>query len=207
MRSAQWRLGVAANRVVYAREGVREWYANGPLGLEQGFDLRSRPARGSGPLTLAVSLAGDLRVRLERGVVLLTGRGVQLRYGDLLATDTRGRVLPWWVELAGDRVLIRVADRGARYPLRIDPFVQQGPMLVGHDAGSGARQGTSVALSADGNTALIGGQGQRRRGGGVGVHPLGLDLDPAGPEADRQRRERRPASATAWRCRRTGTPR
>jgi hypothetical protein len=34
---------------------------------------------------------------------------------------------------------------------------QQGKKLVGSGAVGGARQGTSVALSADGNTALIGG--------------------------------------------------
>ena len=38
----------------------------------------------------------------------------------------------------------------------------------------------------------------------MGVHPLGHDLDPAGREADRQRRDRRAASsARAWRCRPT----
>lgn len=41
---------VAANRVSYSRGGVREWYANGPFGLEQGFDVEARPAAGSGSL-------------------------------------------------------------------------------------------------------------------------------------------------------------
>ncbi len=36
-------------------------------------------------------------------------------------------------------------------------WTQQGQKLVGNGAGGAARQGTSVALSADGNTALIGG--------------------------------------------------
>ncbi len=34
---------VSANRVDYARPGLDEWYANGPLGLEQGFDVSARP--------------------------------------------------------------------------------------------------------------------------------------------------------------------
>jgi hypothetical protein len=34
----------SANRVSYARGPVREWWANGPLGLEQGFDIARRPA-------------------------------------------------------------------------------------------------------------------------------------------------------------------
>jgi len=31
-----------ANRVVYGHGGLREWWANGPLGLEQGFTLAAR---------------------------------------------------------------------------------------------------------------------------------------------------------------------
>jgi len=36
-------------------------------------------------------------------------------------------------------------------------FIQQGPKLVGTGAVVPADQGTSVALSADGNTAIVGG--------------------------------------------------
>src|SRR5207245_625259 len=50
-----------------------------------------------------------------------------------------------------------VGDRGARYPLRIDPFVQQGSKLVGTGVAGWAEQGFSVALSGDGATALVGG--------------------------------------------------
>ena len=32
-----------ANRVVFARGGLSEWYANGPLGLEQGFTIARPP--------------------------------------------------------------------------------------------------------------------------------------------------------------------
>ena len=46
-----------------------------------------------------------------------------------------------------------------------------------------AEFGMSVALSADGNTALIGGLRDDSTRRGLGVHPLGLDLDAAGPEA------------------------
>ena len=38
-------------------------------------------------------------------------------------------------------------------------WIQQGPKLVGTDASTAAHQGASVALSADGNTALVGGPG------------------------------------------------
>src|SRR5262249_25981273 len=37
------------------------------------------------------------------------------------------------------------------------PFVQQGPKLVGTAAVGSAGQGSAVAVSADGNTAIVGG--------------------------------------------------
>jgi hypothetical protein len=56
-------------------------------------------------------------------------------------------------------VLLRANTRGARYPLRIDPFIQQGEKLVGSGQAGPItpRFGYRVALSSDGNTALIGG--------------------------------------------------
>jgi hypothetical protein len=145
-----------ANRVSYAHGALTEWYANGPLGIEQGFDVAARPTAAAGPLTLSLALSGNLAARLRDGSVLLTGRGAALRYGGLFATDARGRTLRSWLQLAEGHVLIRVADRGATYPLRIDPLIQQGEKLTGAGEVASGRFGYSVALSADGNTALIG---------------------------------------------------
>ena len=77
-------------------------------------------------------------------------------------------------------------------------WTQQGAKLTGSGESGAGCFGYSVALSADGNTALIGGYAATTAtvGRGVGVHALGLDLDPAGRKAHRRRRERsRPASA------------
>lgn len=53
-----------ANRVEYRRDGLTEWYENGPLGLEQGFALPHRPGKTNGkPLTFELALRG---VRLFR---------------------------------------------------------------------------------------------------------------------------------------------
>jgi hypothetical protein len=62
-----------------------------------------------------------------------------------------------WFRLARGRVLIEIADRGAAYPLRVDPFVQQGAKLTGSGEVGNAQFGSNVALSSDGNTALVGG--------------------------------------------------
>ncbi len=148
----------AGNRVVYAHGAVSEWYANGPLGLEQGFTLTRAPSvNAAGPLTLSIALSGNARAALSSGGQSLTlsrSGAPSLRYGGLAATDAKGRALRSWLELDAGRVLLRVDARGARYPLRIDPLVEQAK-LEG-DLGK-VRFGRSVALSANGNTALIGG--------------------------------------------------
>ena len=56
---------------------------------------------------------------------------VAATYGGLSALDARGRSLPARLELAGRTLLLRVDDAGARYPLTIDPFIQQGDKLTG----------------------------------------------------------------------------
>ena len=88
-------------------------------------------------------------------------------------------------------------------------WTQQGEKLTGGGESGAGAFGTSVALSSDGNTALIGGRGDNsRRRRGVGVHALGRDLDPAGRKAHRRRRDGRGRiRLTAWRCPPTATPR
>ena len=75
----------------YPHAGVDEWYANGPLGLEQGFTVARRPDGGVGPVVVSLSVAGNLHARREGNEVLLSGAGTQLRYGGLWSVDARGR--------------------------------------------------------------------------------------------------------------------
>jgi hypothetical protein len=148
-----------ANRVTFDRGDVREWYAAGPLGIEQGFTVRRRPLQGRGHLTLALRLRGSIRALASESVLRFatpSGR-VWLRYGGLSALDRSGRPLPASLELRGDRLVVSVDDRRARYPVRIDPLIQQGAKLTANDEDTAGQFGGSVALSADGNTALIGG--------------------------------------------------
>ncbi len=149
------------NRVTYGHGAVQEWYANGPLGLEQGFTIARAPAAPArGPLTLAVELSGNASaspVPGADGVRLKAPGAPVLGYGGLTVTDAAGRLLPSRVQLSDGRVLLRVQADGARYPLRVDPFVHQGEKLTaGGLGGPYGYVGMSVALSADGNTALIG---------------------------------------------------
>ncbi len=157
------RVGVAAptasgNRVTYRRGSVEEWYLNGALGLEQGFTLSRRPA-GAGSLTLAVRASGPLQPRRSGAEVVFAGADgtAVARYGGLFAVDAAGTTLPTRLELAGRTLLLRVDDAGALYPLTVDPFIQLGDKLTGGGETGSGQFGVSVALSADGSTALIGG--------------------------------------------------
>ena len=115
------------NRVSYARNGtLTEWYLNGPLGIEQGFDVRTRP-KGAGPLVLRLEYEGDLTAHAaEDGSQVVfhdkDGR-VALGYSDVYALDATGRSLPSKVRAAEGVLEIEVDDRGAKYPVVVDPLL------------------------------------------------------------------------------------
>jgi hypothetical protein len=163
----------SANRVSFAHQGLSEFYLNGPLGVEQGF-IVSHPLAGGGggPLTLALALSGNVRAAItEQGRALTLSRGGRsiLAYRGLRASDARGRTLRSWLSLSNGRVLIHVQSRTASYPVRIDPFIQQGAKLTGGGETMFGYFGYSVALSSDGNTALIGGYNDDGNTGAVWV--------------------------------------
>jgi hypothetical protein len=147
------------NEIVYRHGPLTEFYRNGPYGLEQAFVLTRRPLAGGGPLIVAMRLGGSLTPRRAGSQILLRtpGGATALRYGQLSVRDATGRLLPARLQIHRGTLQLRIADNGARYPLRVDPFVQQGEKLTaGEELGAG-QFGKEVALSADGNTALIGG--------------------------------------------------
>jgi hypothetical protein len=146
---------VAGNRVSYRRGALTEWYANGPLGLEQGFTLAARPpGREAGPLTVALALAANRTPTIARDRKGMTLPGSTLRYRGLTASDARGRELRSWLELDGRTLLLRVADAQARYPLTIDPFVQQARLIPGDAQAGDTNFGSAVAVSGD--TLVVG---------------------------------------------------
>jgi hypothetical protein len=152
----------AAGTTEYRRPGIVEWYADSARGLEQGFSIQRAPRASSaaGRLELAVGVAGNARLSMSRSrasVILDGPGGARLRYGQLHASDATGRVLPSRLSLRNDTIVIGVDTAGARYPLQIDPLVQQGAALTGGEQENGPAQfGYAVAVSADGTTALVG---------------------------------------------------
>ncbi len=144
----------SGNRVTYTRDGLSEWYVNGPAGLEQGFTVARAPA-GTGPLTLSLAISGNTSARQgssPQSIVFAGPGGAVLRYGALRAVDAAGHQLGAHLLLRGRTALIQVDSAGARFPVRIDPLIQGGKF----SAGAEGMFGFSVALSADGHTALVG---------------------------------------------------
>jgi hypothetical protein len=146
----------AANQVLYRHGSISEFYRDGPYGLEQGFTVRHRPTAGEGALVLALSVAGSLVPRRVGSQIVFRTHSdaTVLRYGQLSALDATGRRLPAHMQLSNGTLQLRIDDSSARYPLRIDPFVQQGGKLATGELDGFF--GGSVALSSDGSTALIG---------------------------------------------------
>ena len=148
---------------------LTEWYLNTTWGLEQGFTLGRRPSTSEGKtshVVLQLGLSGTLRPQLydndplkpSEQTLLLYGADGQaaVRYSGLHAYDADGKILPARLTLAGDNLSISVDDSSARYPITIDPWVQQAK-LTASDGEGGDYFGNSIAISGD--TVVVGARG------------------------------------------------
>jgi hypothetical protein len=147
----------AGSRVVYRAGAVEEWFANGPLGLEQGFTLRAPPrAGGAATVTVPVGrLPPGTRVRLAAGgggATIAVGGQAVLSYGGLAIRDAGGGSLRGAIERVGRSLVIAVDLRGARYPVTIDPLLQSATLTSG-DSGGALGSG---AVAIDGGTIVAG---------------------------------------------------
>jgi hypothetical protein len=145
-----------ANRVTYRHGSVAEWYASGPLGLEQGFTIDRRPQGDRRrELTVAIGYGGNVAAeRAGRSAVRFVGANGRtlFSYGGLSVTDSRGRTLHAGIAVAEHRLLIEIVDAGASYPVTVDPFIQAGKLTVANDFANNL--GRSVAVS--GSTVVVG---------------------------------------------------
>jgi uncharacterized repeat protein (TIGR01451 family) len=161
-----------SNRVEYQRGPLTEWYINGPLGLQQGFTMATRPDLSGSehltgldglPLMLVVSVEGQWQAELAtdgRSLILTGPDGTSLRYGGLYVYDTEGQELPAHfiidhssLETRLQTLHILIDDAGATYPLTIDPFIQQAK-LTASDGEGDDDFGISIAISGD--TVVVG---------------------------------------------------
>ena len=178
-------------RLSYQWDGtVREWWVNDQRGLEHGFAVAERPGDErdgtDGPhpsprsqdsqLSLTLRTRGTLHPHVSadsQSVLFQNAAGATvLHYTGLKVWDAAGKVLPSHFEAAGETGLrLLVDERGARYPLTIDPIAQQAylkPAAVGTTQEID-RFGSSVAISGD--TVVVGASGESSSTTGVNSTP------------------------------------
>jgi hypothetical protein len=183
---------LAGDRVEYVRGPLTEWYRNDERGLEQGFTIAEPPPEG-GPLRVEMRVEGTLVPRLAHGrdvVELVTARGeIALRLDTLHTFDATGRELPSAFEVRGSTIAISVEDRGAAYPIVIDPTVKNpawtmlGVQLVSNFGysvdGAGDVNGDGYDDVIVGAPYFDGGQLDEGRAFVFHGSSLGLELTPA----------------------------
>ncbi|MCP4358663.1 MAG: hypothetical protein GY796_11650, partial [Chloroflexi bacterium] len=149
---------------------MSEWWINTPAGLEQGFTLQQRPARGNGELLIMeMIVSGTLSPMLTDDAILFQNGDSDtiLRYDRLHVVDANGKTILAHMEVGNSPASIRlvVDDSAATYPLTIDPWLQQAK-LISSDGAAGDYFGYSVAVSGD--TAVIGAYSDDDNGGSSG---------------------------------------
>jgi hypothetical protein len=117
------RRDLRGNRAEIDRGSIRESFVHGPLGLQQTFEIPERPD-GSGEIDLVLALRGlKSRSGENSSVVLSSADGPYAQVGETYVRDRQGKMLPAELAAEGGRYRIRIDDRGATYPLQVDPII------------------------------------------------------------------------------------
>ncbi len=157
---------------------VQEWWVNDQRGLEHGFTLAQRPdlpVPSSPPLAFTLATRGTLKPKVTedaQGVLFQDAAGATvLNYSGLKVWDADGKTLPSRFEAAGEnQVRLLVSERGARYPITIDPIAQQAFLKAGNNGPPSEDSfGRSVAVAGD--TVVVGAPGEDSSATGVNGTP------------------------------------
>ncbi|MEO8959406.1 MAG: hypothetical protein ABI304_10720, partial [Rudaea sp.] len=146
-------------RTVYRySDGLEEWFFNDQRGLEHGFTVHQPPAGNGDSLRFALDIAGELTPHVAdngRDVAFLDGHGnAALDYRNLRVWDADGRTLAAHFASSGKQLVLSVDASAARYPITIDPLLQQQAYLKASNTDAGDLFGNSVAISGD--TVVVG---------------------------------------------------
>ena len=132
----------------YDRGDHTEWYRSDAGAIEQGVTFHVRP-EGAGELALDYRIdLGDAQTLAPNSLLFRDTAGAPaLLVDQLIAYDRDGDLLPARMQATDGRLSIRVDDRGADYPVTIDPTytgVADGALVLGVGA---ARVEASGAFS------------------------------------------------------------
>ncbi len=135
-------------RLEYAHAGLTEWWIGLDTGLEQGWTLTERPP-GDGPVVIDVALDGLRTMVPGAGELRLVDRsGAAWTLGRLQAWDATGAAIPVRLAAAAGGFQILIDDRGARWPLTVDPVYESAATTF---LGGVGRLGSALAGVGDVN--------------------------------------------------------
>ncbi len=151
---------------------LEEWYINDTRGIEHGYTVQQRPARKTAdvqsPLAFTLAVRGGLTAQItedQRDVRFVDAKGgTALTYTGLTVFDADGKDVPARFEKHGDLLRLLVEEADARYPLTIDPLVQQA-YLKASNTDAWDSFGYSVSISGD--TVVVGALGEDSNATGV----------------------------------------
>jgi hypothetical protein len=159
-------------RVTYKwKQGISEWYVNDERGLEHGYTIEQRPAgsEGAESLEFELKVRGNLRPEIaDEGVTVrfMDGATNVVNYAGLKVRDAAGKNLRARFVVTGNDLRLEVDERGAHYPITIDPIAQQAYLKASNtDTDISDYFGSSVAVS--GNTVVVGAIGESSNATGV----------------------------------------
>ena len=168
-RVAAGRRSVGRVAVTYHRGETLERFGRGEVGLEHRVTIK-RPPGGAGPVAVQMHAAGVRRAwDSGRSLVLRPERGEGVRYTSVGAWDANGRELETNVEAGDAGPVVHVTDTAAEYPVSVEHVVQRDTLLAPPSVGLDGGRTWRIALSADGQTAVVGDPGAERLAGRVWV--------------------------------------
>jgi hypothetical protein len=156
------------------RPGLHEWVEATAEHVEHGYTLFRSP-EGEGPVTIEIEVTGGVPQALPDGAEVLFGGGSRtLRWEGLLSWDAQGVELPSRVEVRGQRLRVEVDDRGAVWPITVDPTLLVGSINDAPNALADALYG--FALDADGDQVVAGAPARNGRARVVNPHGVPAEL-------------------------------
>ena len=124
--------------------------------LSRALPSRQLPRERTGKdLVVELSLSGDVQPSLNGNTLVLAdaqGNSI-IKYTGLQVFDADSKILPAHLTLTDNTLRIHVDDTHAKYPVTIDPWIQQAKLTAG-DGAADDRFGYSVAISGD--TIVVG---------------------------------------------------
>lgn len=114
---------IEAGEAVVDRGLAREWLVRTAVGLEHGVDLLRRPG-DPGEVRVRLEVEGGRAIQDGADALLVDASGrSRFAYRELRVHDARGALLRASMIAHGDGIDLVFDDRGARYPVRVDPFL------------------------------------------------------------------------------------